>query len=234
MSSLYIVIPSYNESLNIERVINDWYPIAEKCGTDSRLVIFDGTSPDGTADIITELQKTRPLLELKVYPKCGHGPTLEIAYKYALSKKADYIFQTDADGQTDPSEFIPFWEARDKYDVQIGFRKGRKDGFSRVVVTKTLRLILFFSFGMWITDANSPFRLMSRAALERSLLKIPAAHNLINVLLTVSFQKQKERMRYVPITFRPRQGGENTISLKQIVKIGLKSVKEFISLRGSL
>ena len=234
MSKLYIIIPSYNESNNIENVINDWYPIAEQFGEDSRLVIFDGTSPDGTAEIVVEMQKTRPLLDLEIFPKIGHGATLQIAYNYALSKEADYVFQTDADGQTRPGEFEEFWEMRDQFDVQIGFRKVRGDGFARWVVTRTLRIILFLTFGLWIKDANTPFRLMSRAALQRSLHRIPDAHNLTNTLLTVSFKKQKERMRYLPITFRPRQGGENTISMKQIVKIGYQSIKDFFSLRGAL
>jgi len=231
---LYIVILSYNEASNIENVINGWYPFVENAGTDSRLVIFDGTSPDGTGDIVTNMKEAMPRLELVVCPRCGHGATLQIAYNYALENGADYIFQTDADGQTLPEEFAQFWEARETYDVQIGYRKSRGDGLSRLIVTRTLRLILFFTFGKWIKDANTPFRLMSAGALKRHMPKLPQAHNLTNVLLTVSFEKQNEKMRYVPITFRPRQGGDNSINLKQIIKTGLKSIKDFMSLRGAL
>ncbi len=55
----------------------------------------------------------------------------------ALEQNADYIFQTDSDGQTLPEEFYGFWELRDKYSAVIGYRNHRKDGFSRVFVTKT-------------------------------------------------------------------------------------------------
>ena len=234
MSILYIVIPAYNESKNIKSVINDWYPVVERCGADSRLIIFDGTSPDGTAGIVSEMQQTRPMLALQIYPKCGHGATLQIAYRYALAQGADYVFQTDADGQTLASEFKQLWDAREQYDVQIGFRKSRGDGINRWIVTRTLRIVLFLIFGLWIQDANTPFRLMSRMTLEQNLPKVPEGYNLTNTLLTVSFHKQKERIRYVPITFRSRQGGENALAMKQIVKIGFRSIKDFISMRDAL
>ncbi|MBR6358577.1 MAG: glycosyltransferase, partial [Lachnospiraceae bacterium] len=46
MSRLYIVIPAYNERDNIENVVNDWYPVALKYGTDSRLVVVNDGSKD--------------------------------------------------------------------------------------------------------------------------------------------------------------------------------------------
>jgi glycosyltransferase involved in cell wall biosynthesis len=231
MSSLYALIPAYNEAANIKSVVREWYEVVEKIGQGSKLVIFDGGSPDGTGAIVEEMRKTLPALELVTCPKCGHGPTLQIAYRYALERNADFIFQTDADGQTIASEFSQFWEMKDRYDVQIGFRKIRQDGISRWFVTRTLRLILFFVFGLWIPDANTPFRLMSQASLERHLPRIPEAHKLTNVLLTVSFVKAKERIRFAPITFRPRQGGENTINITQIIKTGWQSIGDFIGIQ---
>lgn len=234
MSKLLIVIPSYNEADNIENVIKDWYKVVEEIGLESRLVIFDGSSKDGTDEIIRNLQKNMPQLDLQILPKCGHGATLHIAYKYALDVGAEYVFQTDADGQTISSEFWDFWVQREQYDMQVGYRKRRQDGFSRLIVTRTLRIILFLSFGLWIPDANTPFRLISVAKLKKHVCRIPEGHNLTNVLLTVSLEKAKEKVRYEEITFRPRQGGENSINFKQICKIGLEAIKDFSSIRHSI
>ena len=234
MDSLYIVIPAYNEEANIEKVAKEWHKVAVEVGAGSRLVIFDDGSKDCTYTKLLELQKELPQFEVVTKPNSGHGATVLFGYKYALSKDANYIFQTDSDGQTLPSEFALFWKNRKDYDLQIGFRKGRQDGLSRIFVTKVLRLVLFFQFGMWITDANTPFRLMSSSSLSELLPKIPDDYNLSNVLLTVLYHKHKKKIKYHQITFRPRQGGINSINFKRIRSIGLKAFKDFASLKKTI
>ena len=139
MDKLYIVIPAYNEQDNIEQVINDWYPVIEKHNGNgqSRLIVIDDGSKDSTYEKLKQCTKTRPLLIPITKPNGGHGATVLYGYKYALKNGADYIFQTDSDGQTLPEEFEPFWKRRQKYDMVIGWRKDRQDGISRVFVTKT-------------------------------------------------------------------------------------------------
>ncbi|NLL02509.1 MAG: glycosyltransferase family 2 protein [Mollicutes bacterium] len=234
MEKLYIVIPSYNEADNIIDVVNEWYKVVEKIGKESRLVIFDGESKDGTGKIVKKMTAKMPQLILESRPKCGHGPTVIMAYQYAIDNKADYVFQTDADGQTLSSEFWQFWENRKKHSAIIGHRNHRKDGLSRIVVTKTLKALLLCIFGTNVTDANTPFRLMNIKLLKKYLTKMPKDFNLPNVMLTVMFLKNKESVKFIPITFRPRQGGKNTINLKSITKIGLKATKDFRTMRKTL
>lgn len=229
MDKLYIVIPAYNESENIGQVIEDWYPVVEKYNGngESRLVIIDDGSKDNTYEIIRGLAGERPLLHPITKPNGGHGATVLYGYRYALENDADYIFQTDSDGQTRPEEFHQFWKVRKKYSAVIGYRNHREDGFSRIVVTKTLKLVLRLIFGLNVTDANTPFRLMKREVLEEYLSDIPNDFNLSNVMLTVLLLYNKEKVEFIPITFRPRQGGVNSINLPKITKIGIRAVKDF-------
>jgi len=108
MDKLYIVIPAYNEEENIEAVIKDWYPIVEKIGNGSRLVIIDDGSRDSTYSIIRKAAEKLEALEALTKPNGGHGDTVLYGYKYAIENGADYIFQTDSDGQTLSEEFWPF------------------------------------------------------------------------------------------------------------------------------
>lgn len=231
MDSLYIVIPAYNEEMNIESVAREWHEVVEKIGGKSKLVIIDDGSKDNTYKKLCELQRELPYLEPVTKTNGGHGATVLYGYNYALKNKADYIFQTDSDGQTLPSEFDQFWNLRNQYAAIIGHRNNRQDGFSRVVVTKTLKLVIKVIFGESITDANTPFRLMSNATLNKYINKIPKDYNLSNVLLTVLLVKGKENIKFIPITFRPRQGGINSINLKRIIKIGQQAVKDFRMLK---
>jgi len=230
MNKLYIVIPAYNERDNIENVVNDWYPVVEKYGTDSRLVIVNDGSKDDTYDILLKLSETRPQLEPLTKPNGGHGATILYGYDHAIKSGADYIFQTDSDGQTLPSEFDEFWKQREEYDMVIGHRKGRQDGFSRIVVTKTLKLVCRICFHVTITDANTPFRLMKAESLEKEIKYIPENYNLSNVIISVLFIKKGYKVKFIPITFRPRQGGVNSINMKKIFKIGKKALHDFAAI----
>lgn len=232
--NLYIVIPAYNEEETIENVVTEWHEIVGKIGNNSKLVVINDGSKDSTMDKLEELSKKFTCLIVLNKENGGHGDTVLYGYKYAIDNNADYIFQTDSDGQTLPSEFWNFWNERNKFSAIIGHREGRQDGFSRIVVTKTLKLVLFMIFHLNITDANTPFRLMKREVVEKYYPQIPEHFNLSNVLLTVLLMKNKESVEFKKITFRPRQGGVNSINLKKISKIGMKAVKDFRYLRKCL
>lgn len=232
MDTLYIVIPAYNEEANIEKVIDDWYPVVEahSGGGASRLIIVDDGSRDRTFEMMKKCAETRPLFTPLHKENRGHGAAVLYAYRYALEHGADYIFQTDSDGQTLPSEFEPFWELRNENDMVIGWRKGRQDGFARIIVTKTLKTVIRICFGVSVTDANTPFRLIKRNTLEECLKLIPNDFNLSNVVVSVICAQKGYKVKYIPITFRPRQGGVNSINLRKITKIGLKAFSDFIQI----
>lgn len=236
MDTLFIVIPAYNEEENIEQVINDWYPIIDKYNENgtSRLLVIDDGSKDNTYSQICKCAESRPLLLPVTKSNSGHGATVLWGYHYALEHGADYIFQTDSDGQTIPSEFEQFWSLRQKYDLVIGWRRGRQDGISRIIVTKTLKIVIRLCFHVTVQDANTPFRLMKRDKLLKYIDLIPDDFNLSNVLLSVIYTKEKCNIKYIPITFRKRQGGINSINIKKIAKIGIKAFTDFRTLNQKI
>ncbi len=233
MNSLFIIVPAYNESANIGGFIKEWYPVIEKCNIEgnSKLVIINDGSKDNTYGIIQSYAKTRPLLVPLTKQNSGHGSTLLFGYRYALANHADYIFQTDSDGQTNPSEFQQFWDIRQNYDAIIGNRLTRQDGLFRKFTQQVLLIILRVTFGVKIPDSNAPFRLMKAGLVEKYINKMPKDYNLPNVMLTTYFSFFNEKVKFVEISFKPRQGGKNSINFKRIIKMGWKALGDFIELR---
>ncbi len=226
---LYIVIPAYNEKDNIKQTLESWYPIIEKYdgGGESRLVIINDGSKDNTYEIMCEYAKTHPLFEPLTKPNGGHGSTVLYGYNYAIKAGADYIFQTDSDGQTNPDEFHAFWEKRKEYDAIIGNRTVRGDGRSRKFVENTVCLLLRLIFGVKVKDANAPFRLMKSGLVEKYIGRMPENYNLPNIMFTTFFVYYGEKVDFEEITFKPRQGGTNSINIKKIIKIGWKALGDF-------
>ena len=236
MSSLYIVIPAYIESENIEKTIDQWYPVVERHNDEgnSRLVIINDGSKDNTYELLQKCAATRPLLVPLDKPNGGHGPTVLYGYRYAIRQKADYIFQTDSDGQTNPNEFEPFWNQRGRYDAIIGSRAVRGDGKSRKFVENVVCFLLRMIFGVKVSDANAPYRLMKSSLVAKYIDKLPEDFNIPNIMFTTYFVHYKEKVQFIDITFKPRQGGTNSINVKKIVKIGWKAVKDFYKLKKEL
>lgn len=228
--SLVIVLPAYNEEKNMESVLKEWYPVIEQHNGEgrSRLLVINDGSKDGTERILEAFEKEHPLFSYVTQKNAGHGAAIWNGYRLALRMKAEYIFQTDSDGQTTAADFPAFWAKRKKADVVAGRRVQRGDGKGRVMVSRVLALLIRLVFRVEVADANCPYRLMSRTALQDALQMVPVKYQLTNVLLSVAFKKQRKQVLLLPIHFGKRQGGVNSIHFRNIVRIGMRALLDFI------
>lgn len=227
METLYVVMPAYNEEANIEKTVKQWYPILNGKSEASRLVIADAGSSDNTHNILLSLQDRYPQLEILSETNRYHGPKVIALYDYAIKKGADYVFQTDSDGQTNPDEFDAFWQLRSQYDCILGHRSVRGDGNDRAFVEKVVCFLLKMYFGVTVPDANAPFRLMKCDVVKKYLYKMDKEYNLPNIMLTTYYAKYKEKLTFREITFKPRTAGVNSVNIPRIVKIGWKALGDF-------
>lgn len=235
MDVLYIVMPAYNEEANIEYVVGQWYKVAERAAGDNfKLVVADSGSTDSTHEKLVKLQENYPCLEILSDTGKQHGPKLMALYDYAIKNGADYIFQTDSDGQTNPGEFKQFWKKRKKYDVILGWRVKRGDGKIRAFVEQVVCVLLYIYFGVRVPDANAPFRLMKAEAVEKYSGRLPRDYNLPNIMLTVYFAYYKENMAFKKISFRSRQGGKNSVNIRKIIQIGCVALRDFSIFRKGM
>ena len=234
MDTLYVVMPAYNEEANIEEVVSSWYPVLEGKSPESRLVVADAGSKDKTHEILLRMKETMPQIDIISDMGTFHGPKVIALYNYAIANGADYIFQTDSDGQTLPEEFGAFWDMRTAYKGIFGHRKVRGDGKSRAFVEKVVCFLVKLYFGVKVPDANAPFRLMNAQTVAKYIGRLDKDYNLPNIMMTTYFAYYKEDLVFREVTFRPRQGGTNSINIKKIVKIGWKALKDFHDLKKAM
>ena len=198
MDSLYVVMPAYNEEANIEAVVKQWYPVLEGKSPESRLVIADSGSNDRTHEILLGLKETYPQLEVLSDTGKFHGPKV-----------------------------IALWQVRTIYAGVFGHRKVRGDGKSRAMVERVVCMLVKHYFKVKVPDANAPFRLLNTKVLSKYLYKLDKDYNLPNIVLTAYFVRFDEPHDFKVVTFKPRQGGVNSINIKKIFKIGWQALKDF-------
>ena len=123
MSDSIVIIPTYNEKENIEKIIRAVFGLEKKFDI---LVIDDG-SPDGTADIVKKLMADEFADRLHILErsgKLGLGTAYIMGFKWSLKQGYDFIFEMDADFSHDPNDLPRLYNAcaKDGYDVAIGSR----------------------------------------------------------------------------------------------------------------
>lgn len=218
-------MPVYNEEEAIGKVIDEWLHELKESGVNFTLCILNDGSKDSTLKIIQDYAAKYSQIKVVDKPNTGHGQTCVYGYKLALDNSADWILQIDSDGQCDPVFLRHFLAASNKYKAIYGFRKNREDGFSRYMISRVVSLFTFAATGIWIKDANVPYRLINVDIMQKALPFIHKDFYLANIYLSVLVRKQI-KIQWVNITFRQRSGGVPSIKLFSFARHGLTLFKQ--------
>lgn len=205
-----VVIPTYNEIDNIERMIQAILGVLPEIS----ILVVDDNSPDGTAKKIKELQSVNSNIHLlERAGKMGLGTAYCEGFQYALSKGFDYIFEMDADFSHDPKELPNFLEAIKDYDLVLGSRyiKGVN------VVNWPLRRLLLSYFanlytqvitGLPVKDATGGFKCFRAELLKKiDLTTINSNGYGFQIEMTYRLWKKGARIKEIPIIFIDRMNG---------------------------
>lgn len=228
-----IVMPAYNEEEIIEKTVLQWYEEVISQITGAELIVVNDCSKDGTGEVLARLAQKIPALR-PVTPERngGHGRALRYGFEQVTQ---DWVFQTDSDQQHIPSDFWRLWEQREKCDFVLGVRSTRADGPVRVFITTVMRLANFFVWGLWIRDANCPFKLMRRQAMNNVLALIPRDSFIPMVMLSILCRKMNYRVSEFAVEHLPRCGGEQSLSgLWKWIKVGSRCLRQLLELRARL
>jgi dolichol-phosphate mannosyltransferase len=227
---LMVIMPVYNEQASLRKEVLEWFQEIENWTSRFIFVAIDDGSIDNSLLKLQQLQcQLGSRLEMVSRSNKGHGQTCIEGYRMAIERGIPFVFQIDSDGQCDPQYFHQLWRKRENYDVIYGYRKGRDDGYRRILASALLKLSILLIKCVWCVDANAPYRLMRTETLHRHLPEIPSDFVLANVALAVLLKKDRTlRHHAVPIHFRERYGGEPSVPF---AKFGVKALELFGQLR---
>ncbi len=223
MAKNIVIIPTYNEKDNIEKVIRKVFSLR----IEFDILIVDDNSPDGTAEIVKTLIKEfsgRLFIEERKN-KSGLGTAYIHGFKWALKNNYEYIFEMDADLSHNPKDLVRLYEAcaLKQFDMSIGSRYITGANvvnwpLKRILISYWASLYVRLITGMNIKDTTAGFKCYTRKVLETiNLDAIKFVGYAFQIEMKFTAWKHGFKIVEVPIVFTDRTMGESKMS-KNILK----------------
>jgi len=210
-----VIVPTYNEIENIERIIETVLAKAE----DIEILVLDDNSPDGTALRVKFMQSSEPRLHLIERPgKMGLGSAYVTGFKYALQNGYEYIMEMDADFSHNPEDVPRLIEAAKKYDLVIGSRYCNGVNiinwpFKRLLISYFASKYVRVITGMPVKDPTGGFKCFNRKVLESiDLDKILSDGYAFQIEMNFRSWVKGFRIKEIPIVFTERLNGVSKMS----------------------
>ena len=218
MSDSLIIIPTYNEKENIEKIIRKVFSLDKSFHI---LVIEDG-SPDRTADIVKGLQKEfRDNLHIEERSgKLGLGTAYIHGFKWALNKDYQFVFEMDADFSHNPDDLIRLYNACASQGGEVAIGSRYVKGVNIVNWPMSRLLMSFFASkyvkmitGMPVHDATAGFKCYKREVLETiKFKKIQFVGYAFQIEMKFKSWKYGFNIIEVPVIFTDRTEGDSKMS----------------------
>lgn len=211
-SNTLIIIPTYNEIDNIEKMLTtlfDLYP-------DISILIIEDGSPDGTAQVVKDFQqKQKNLFIIERKGKLGLGTAYIAGFKWALERDYKFVFEMDCDFSHDPKQIPDLLSAAQENDLVIGSRY--IDGiriinwpFRRLLLSYVASIYTRFITSIPVQDTTGGFKCFSRNALSKlNLDRIISNGYIFQLELNYKIWVLGLKVKEVPIIFYERRDGQS-------------------------
>lgn len=238
MKRVAVIIPCFNESGNIEKVIESIRLLPQNSTYELHPIPVNDCSTDNTLDCIKQLNVE--FLNLPI--NLGIGGTVQAGFKYAFQEGFDIALQLDGDGQHPPSEIHKIVEPliNENIDIVIGSRFLDKEGFQSSIMRRFgIKYFYWLNKGLTglkVLDSTSGFRAFNRKAIMLAQKHYPDDYPEPEAV--VLFHLQGLRFKEVPVVMKARDFGESSIqsfkSIYYMLKVTLAILSTFIKLKFKL
>lgn len=228
MSDSIVIIPTYNELGNIEKMIRKVFSLSHPL----HLLIIDDGSPDGTAERVKELQNefADKLFLIQRTGKLGLGTAYIAGFKWALERSYTYIFEMDCDFSHNPDDLLRLYDTcKNGADLAVGSRYVKGGGFinwpkDRIIISRGASIYVNLITWIGISDPTAGFVCYKRNVLETlDLNKIRFVGYAFQIEMKFATKKLGFKVQEIPIIFTEREVGVSKMN-SNIIKEGILGV----------
>jgi dolichol-phosphate mannosyltransferase len=228
LSDSIVIIPTYNELGNIEKMIRKVFSLSHPF----HLLIIDDGSPDGTAERVKELQNefANKLFLIQRTGKLGLGTAYIAGFKWALERSFTYIFEMDCDFSHNPDDLLRLYDTcKNGADLAVGSRYVKGGGFinwpkDRIIISRGASIYVNLITWIGISDPTAGFVCYKRNVLETlDLNKIRFVGYAFQIEMKFATKKLGFKVQEIPIIFTEREVGVSKMN-SNIIKEGILGV----------
>ncbi|OGY18656.1 MAG: hypothetical protein A2900_02630 [Candidatus Chisholmbacteria bacterium RIFCSPLOWO2_01_FULL_50_28] len=226
LPELSVFFPAYNEAGNIERAVRQALAVLPTVAEKYEVLVIDDGSRDGTPEIVEKLSRAYIAVRVVSQPNKGYGGAIKRGFKEASFQ---WIFFTDADLQFDIAEIKKFIPHTEDYDLVIGYRMNRAEGWFRHGIALMLKVWnrVFLGFPLWVRDIDCAFKLLNKRVLGYAS---PLASDgaMVSTELLLKTLESGFRIKQMGVSHYPRRLGTSSGSSPKVI---LNAVKDTFMLR---
>jgi dolichol-phosphate mannosyltransferase len=222
---VWVILPTYNERSNLERLVASVRSVLESCAPDHSILVVDDGSPDGTGELADRLANADNHVEVLHGPrKRGLGRAYIEGFRYVLARGAALVIEMDADFSHDPAYLPRLIAAAQEADLVLGSRyvpggEVRNWGPGRRVVSRAGCWYAKTVLGVGVRDLTGGFKCFRREVLEAiDLDSVRSQGYSFQVELTYRALQAGFRVKEVPILFTERQVGQSKMSRRILLE----------------
>jgi dolichol-phosphate mannosyltransferase len=216
-----VVLPTYNEIMNVEPMLRALRKIVPLCD----ILVVDDASPDGTANLAEEVSEDLgQIMVLRRTKKSGLGGAYRAGFAWGLEHGYDHFVEIDSDFSHDPNALPALLSAAEDHDVVIGSRyvpggQIPQWSFSRRMLSRGGNQYATIMLGLGVADSTSGFRVYSRRGLELIDFETVRADGYgFQIEMTYRARRAGATIVEVPISFTDRELGASKMSQAIVVE----------------
>ncbi len=208
LPSLSIFFPAFNEEKNIARALSDALKVAPTISEKFEIIVINDGSKDKTAAVAASIAQLHPQVRVVSQRNRGYGGALKRGFKEA---RYEWIFFTDSDLQFNIAELKKFVAHTRNYQVVLGYRGNRAEGWKRQLIANALKIWnrILLGFPRRIKDIDCAFKLIHRSVV-RSIEPLFSDGAMVSTELLLKIHKAKYPYQQVSVTHYNRRHGTPT------------------------
>ncbi len=221
LPELSVFFPFWNEEKNVKHVVESAIPVIKEVAINWEILIIDDGSSDKTYQVGLELSKKyKNIRVISHTPNRGYGAALKEGFE---NSKYKYVVFTDGDRQFNFEEVKKLIPAINGADIVIGFRRKRRDSFSRHILMHMLRIWDFIFFRFYFKDIDCGFKMFKRDALKQ-IMPLRSEGAMITTEILAKATRKKLIIREVEVNHYPREyGAQSGANVAVVVRAVLES-----------
>lgn len=229
IKELSIFFPLYNEEKNVDLLISSTLEVLPNIADKYEIILINDGSKDKTKELAEDLVKRHKEVKLINQRNKGYGGAVKRGFKESMY---DWVFFSDGDLQFNLEDLYTFINYCDSYDLIIGYRKNRAEGFRRKILADLLKIwnFIFLGFPLYIKDIDCAFKLIHRNVID-DCMPLISDGALLSTEFLLKAHRKSFRIKQLGVRHYKRKYGKPTGSNIFVI---LRAVRDTFILQWNL